>query len=248
MLSITFKRVDKCESDPNRCPQFNCESECCDGFTLDGDDDDVCVPKNYTNYYVKYKRNTDPTMVISSAIVGVLFIILIVMALAMYRLCKKRRQLNSTGGRSNSQVTRSATAQRETHDNRVFTIYNNDPPPYDIATYDKLPDYSPPTFPPSYEEVQSSPQINFGEDNLVCSITESSHEEPDEVSSPSHMLVDSSQESNTGKHVNILSKTTENNTSVQQSLQRDLHPTVHGNMQLDHVNLQINSNSIQTDI
>ncbi|XP_052087752.1 uncharacterized protein LOC127724711 [Mytilus californianus] len=205
-----------------------------------------------TDYYVKYKKSTDPSMVISSAIVGVLFITLIVMALAMYRLCKKRRQLNSTGGRPNSQVTRSATTQGETHDNPVFTIYNNDPPPYDIATYDKLPDYSPPIFPPSYEEVQSSTQINLGEDNLVCSITESSTEEPDEGSSPSQMIVDYSQESNTGKHVNTVSKTTENNTSVQQSLQqslqRDLHPTVHGNMQLDHVNLQINSNSIQTDI
>ncbi|XP_071135665.1 uncharacterized protein [Mytilus edulis] len=403
---------DRCELDPNRCPPFNCESECCDGFTLDGDEDDVCIPKNYTrpmfhdcpregqiikryvspsinliflykpfhvtdwkgnklqttlsktvfsrckcsgpqeeeveataidefgneaeclftvsiiddippvirycppkrqtvnendnivwtaptirdnvgvdtlytpdrynntkflpglytliynatdysgnsaacrfqvsvystNYYVKYTKNTDPSMVISSAIVGVLFIILIAMALAMYRLRKKRRQLNNTGGRSNNQVRRSASTQRETHDNPVFTIYNNDPPPYDIATHDKLPDYTPPTFPPSYEEVQSSMQNNACEDNIVCLFTECSNEEQAEGTSKSLIIVDSSHESNSANHVNIVSKTNENNTSVQHTLQREQHPEVHENIMLDQMNLQINTNSIETDI
>ncbi|CAG2212240.1 unnamed protein product [Mytilus edulis] len=184
----------------------------------------------------------------SSAIVGVLFIILIAMALAMYRLRKKRRQLNSTGGRSNNRVRRSASTQRETHDNPVFTIYNNDPPPYDIATHDKLPEYTPPTFPPSYEEVQSSMQINACEDNIVCLFTECSNEEQAEGTSQSLIIVDSSHESNSANHVNIVSKTNENNTSVQHTLQRDQHPEVHGNIMLDQMNLQINTNSIETDI
>lgn len=161
------------------------------------------------------------------------------MALAMYRLRKKRRQLNSTGGRSNNRVRRSASTQRETHDNPVFTIYNNDPPPYDIATHDKLPDYSPPIFPPTYEEVQSSAQIDLSENNLVCSSTESSIMEPDEGSSQSLMIVDSSLESNTAKHLNIVSKTNENNTQ---------HPAEHGNIMLAQMNIQLNTNSIETDI
>ncbi|VDI76524.1 Hypothetical predicted protein [Mytilus galloprovincialis] len=202
-----------------------------------------------TDYYVKYTKSYDPSMVISgSAIVGVFFIILIAMALAMHRFRKKRRQLHRADEQSNGQVTRSASTQRETHDNPVFSTYNNDPPPYDIATHDKLPDYTPPTFPPTYEEVQSSMQINTCEDNIVCSLTESSNEEPDEVYSQSLMIVDSSHESNSANHVNNVSNTNENNTSVQNTLQRDRHPEIHGNIMLDQMNLQINTNSIETDI
>ncbi|CAG2203605.1 unnamed protein product [Mytilus edulis] len=130
----------------------------------------------------------------------------------MYRPRKNCCQLNSAGGQSNGQVLRSASTQRETHDNPVITIYNNGPPPYDIATHDKLPDHSPPTVLPSYEEVQRSIQINAGEDNIVCSLIESSNMESDEGSSQSLMMVNSSHESNmsiSANHVNIVSKTNE---------------------------------------
>ncbi|CAC5404137.1 unnamed protein product [Mytilus coruscus] len=236
--------------------------------------------------------------VIGSAIVGALFIILIMMALGMYRLYKKRRQfnntechqlnslgrrqlnssgnhqlnnperrqlnssghhqlnnperrqLNSTGCRELNSTCRlpicrdsdSDMSQRETHDNPVFAIYNDDPPPYEIAAFDKLPDYSPPTFPPSYETVQSS--IEF----TVNAISEIPQLEPFPGSSPSQTNEDYSIESNAEIPVNTVSKEIQNNTLVQQFLERDLHPTVHVNMRSDHVHFQINSNSIQTDV
>ncbi|VDI68849.1 Hypothetical predicted protein [Mytilus galloprovincialis] len=259
-----------------------------------------------TTYSQKYEKNTDPSIVISSAIVGALFIILIMMALGIYRLYTKRRQLNSqrrhqlynTGCRQldssgqhqlnnperqqvnssrhnqphnpeHQQVNSSRhnqpqnqehhqdsstsrlsivgdpdliTSQRETHDNPVFTIYNDDPPPYEIAAFDKLPDYSPATFPPSYEAVQSL--IEFTDNP----ITEIPQLEPSQRSSITQSNVDYSRECNAEIPVNTVSEEVQDNTSVQQFLERDLHLTAHVNMQSDHVHFQINSNSIHTDV
>lgn len=134
------------------------------------------------------------------------------------------------------------TSQRETHDNPVFTIYNDDPPPYEIAAFDKLPDYSPATFPPSYEAVQSLTEFT---DNVITEIPQL---EPSPRASITQTNVDYSRECNAEVPVNTVSEEVQGNTSVQRFLERDLHLTAHVNMQSDHVHFQINSNSIQTDV
>ena len=38
----------------------------------------------------------------------------------------------------------------------IYSIYNNEPPPYDIAAKDKLPEYTARDDPPMYEEVEKT--------------------------------------------------------------------------------------------
>jgi hypothetical protein len=52
---------------------------------------------------------------------------------------------------------------------RRSTVFNNDPPPYEIAATDKLPEYSPRIEPPSYEEIHVSGVEHCSEDSLEIS-------------------------------------------------------------------------------
>lgn len=92
------------------------------------------------------------SITISGTILGALVIILIVMTVVLIPLCKRRRRRNQLQRQS-----RSASNSSEVH---LFTVYNNDPPPYDVVVSNKLPDYSPPTEPPSYDSLHSENVMN----------------------------------------------------------------------------------------
>lgn len=88
-------------------------------------------------------KSSNISSIVSGLVVGILFIILLAMTIIMFRICRARRNLQ--------QLQRS-TQRRQSHNSSVFTVYNNEPPPYDVAVNAKLPEYSPPINPPEYEE------------------------------------------------------------------------------------------------
>lgn len=127
--------------------------------------------------------HSDPTMAISGTIVGALFVILVVMSVTILRLCRKRRQFRNRLQRQRSRQTTesSATQPRAVYDNPVFTVFNNDPPPYEIAATDKLPEYSPRVEPPSYEEIHISGAEHCSEDSLEISTNDLTQNPPIEA-------------------------------------------------------------------
>lgn len=61
----------------------------------------------------------------------------------MFRICRARRNL---------QQRQRSTQRQQSYNSSVFTVFNNEPPPYDVAVNAKLPEYSPSINPPEYEE------------------------------------------------------------------------------------------------
>lgn len=104
------------------------------------------------------------------------------MSLSILRLCSKRRQFRNSLQRQRSRQTESSTTQpRPVYDNPVFTVFNNDPPPYEIAATDKLPEYSPRIEPPSYEEIHISGAEHCSEDSLEISTNDDTQNPPIEA-------------------------------------------------------------------
>lgn len=66
------------------------------------------------------------------------------MTVVMFRICRARRNLQ--------QRQRSTQQRQQSYNSSVFTVFNNEPPPYDVAVNAKLPEYSPSINPPEYEE------------------------------------------------------------------------------------------------
>jgi hypothetical protein len=64
---------------------------------------------------------------------------------------------------------------------RAHHSFNNDPPPYEIAATDKLPEYSPRIEPPSYEEIHVSGVEHRSEDSLEISTNDAIQNDPIEV-------------------------------------------------------------------
>ncbi|VDI05058.1 Hypothetical predicted protein, partial [Mytilus galloprovincialis] len=101
----------------------------------------------------------------SATVVGLLFIVLEIMAFAMFRVCKARRNLR---GRLQRNIRGSAT-NMQNYNSLIFTVYNNEPLPYDVVENSKLPEYTlhdNPRDPPSYEDNdqsrgQSTTSCNF---------------------------------------------------------------------------------------
>ena len=104
------------------------------------------------------------------------------MSLAILRLCRKRHQLrNRLHNHRSRQILLSSTQPRAVYDNPVFTVFNDDPPPYEIAATDKLPEYSPRIEPPSYEEIHVSGVEHCSEDSLEISTNDAIQNDPIEV-------------------------------------------------------------------
>ena len=80
--------------------------------------------------------------------------VLVVGAL-MLKNCRRRRRLRQNRRLvQRMRQTRSQREQSQTEQNdSVFTIYNSEPPPYDVAVQDKLPEYCPAESPPLYDDV-----------------------------------------------------------------------------------------------
>ena len=80
--------------------------------------------------------------------------VLVVGAL-MLKNCRRRRRLRQNRRLvQRMRQTRSLREQTQTEQNdSVFTIYNSEPPPYDVAVQDKLPEYCPAESPPLYDDV-----------------------------------------------------------------------------------------------
>lgn len=65
------------------------------------------------------------------------------MTIVTFRICRARRIL---------QQRERSTQRQQSRNSSVFTVFNNEPPPYDVVVNAKLPEYSPPINPPEYEE------------------------------------------------------------------------------------------------
>ncbi|XP_076079861.1 uncharacterized protein LOC143049966 [Mytilus galloprovincialis] len=109
------------------------------------------------------RPRVNSSITISGTILGALVIILIVMTVILIPLCKRRRRRNQLQRQS-----RSASNSSEVH---LFTVYNNEPPPYDVVVSNKLPEYSPPIEPPSYDSLHSDNAVNDqrGDNGFVLS-------------------------------------------------------------------------------
>ncbi|CAG2255069.1 unnamed protein product [Mytilus edulis] len=106
------------------------------------------------------------TVNLRATVVGLLFIVLAIMAFAMFRVCKARRNLR---GRLQRNIRGSAT-NMQNYNSSIFTVYNNEPPPYDVVENSKLPEYTLHDNPPSYEDNDQA----TGDSQLPVSISEQS--------------------------------------------------------------------------
>ncbi|KAK3097435.1 hypothetical protein FSP39_009618 [Pinctada imbricata] len=98
----------------------------------------------------------------SGAIVGILAIVMLILAGIVVRSCRLRAQ----NDRRLSTQMRNARSNREDNKRRV-SVYSitNEPPPYDIAARDKLPEYTPRDDPPVYMEADGPVNELHGCDN-----------------------------------------------------------------------------------
>ncbi|XP_052088705.1 uncharacterized protein LOC127725643 [Mytilus californianus] len=146
--------------------QSMCTPQCCDGWKEDSEH--RCTVNIYSLPMpdMEVDRTSVPT-VISATVVGLLFIVLAVMSFAMFRVCKARRNLR---GRLRRNIRGSAT-NIQNYNSSIFTVYNNEPPPYDVIENSKLPEYTPQDSPPSYEDNNQAP----GCSELSVSISEQSN-------------------------------------------------------------------------
>ncbi|CAC5386750.1 unnamed protein product [Mytilus coruscus] len=127
--------------------QSVCTQQCCDGWKED--------------------KEHRCTVNICVTVVGLLFIVLAVMSFAMFRVCKARRNLR---GRLRRNIRGSAT-NMQNYNSSIYTVYNNEPPPYDVIENSKLPEYTPQDSPPSYEDNNQA----TGCSEISVSISEQNH-------------------------------------------------------------------------
>ncbi|KAK3098246.1 hypothetical protein FSP39_017597 [Pinctada imbricata] len=108
------------------------------------------------------ERSSYPILTITSSIISIMAIAVLVVGALTIRKCRQGSRLQA----NNSFLSR-LRAERIRHghsfgsggnDNAVFTVYDSEPPPYDIAVRDKLPDYISSDSPPPYESTSSDEQ------------------------------------------------------------------------------------------
>lgn len=95
---------------------------------------------------LKSRIQTDTSVIIGACVVGILAIALLVLMVVVFRVCRRarvfeRRQLRSF---------RSSMPQTPT--NQIDASLS-EPPPYEVAAKDKLPDYKPRDDPPVYDDI-----------------------------------------------------------------------------------------------
>ncbi|XP_033740853.1 neurogenic locus notch homolog protein 2-like isoform X2 [Pecten maximus] len=100
---------------------------------------------HYPSELRQRKTHMSPVIIIGS-VVGVLCITLIAIVVIMVRVCHIRKK-RLRGVQQQQQQQRVSTTTD------IYSIYTNDPPPYEIAAKHKLPKYSQSDNPPKYEEV-----------------------------------------------------------------------------------------------
>lgn len=152
---------------------------------------------------------------VGGTILGALVIILIVMTVILIPLCKRRRRRNQLQRQS-----RSASNSSEVH---LFTVYNNEPPPYDVVVSNKLPEYSPPIEPPSYDSLHSDNAVNDQRgdngfvlsNNAVCASESAIRGDSSNAFSLQHTINNDNKPNNTRHNVNPHSIETNKQTNAQ---------------------------------
>ena len=94
-----------------------------------------------------------PLMIFFSVlvVVAVMLVILIVLV-ALIKLGKAGQYLTH----SRSPHVNQRSIQRTQANASVFTVYNNEPPPYEVVVNSNLPEYSPRDIPPLYKEKEDT--------------------------------------------------------------------------------------------
>lgn len=105
-----------------------------------------------------------PGVVAGACVVGVLAITLLVLAIILLKLCRMKKKAENTIRRNRNDIPPSYDEANVTNE----AIYKMNPPPYDIAAKDKLPEYTPKDDPPMYHDV------------METSIEDSTHASPSE--------------------------------------------------------------------
>ncbi|XP_022293364.2 uncharacterized protein LOC111103984 [Crassostrea virginica] len=96
---------------------------------------------------LKSRIKTDTSVVIGASVVGILAIALLVLIVVVFRVCRRARIFKRRTMRCfRSAHTASPSAQR-------IDDCLHEPPPYEVAAKDKLPDYKPRDDPPVYDDI-----------------------------------------------------------------------------------------------
>ncbi|VDI05059.1 Hypothetical predicted protein [Mytilus galloprovincialis] len=129
--------------------------KCCDKWTMINGKCSIKAGQHVTTDDktddVKHSiKVTVPTIVIL-VVVAVMLVILIVLV-ALIKLGKAGQYLTH----SRSPHVNQRSIQRTQANASVFTVYNNEPPPYEVVVNSNLPEYSPRDIPPLYKEKEDT--------------------------------------------------------------------------------------------
>ncbi|XP_061195992.1 uncharacterized protein LOC133204268 [Saccostrea echinata] len=95
---------------------------------------------------LRSRVTTNTPVIIGASVVGIMAIALLVILVVVFRLCRRARILRNRPSRTHGTVLSTTQSQQ-------LDACLSEPPPYEVAAIDKLPDYKPRDDPPIYEDI-----------------------------------------------------------------------------------------------